>query len=34
MNLHGLSVVEFPAVLDVVAGRASSALGADRVRTS
>ncbi|MEO6331354.1 MAG: endonuclease MutS2, partial [Gemmatimonadaceae bacterium] len=33
-NLHGLSVVEFPAVLEVVAGRASSALGADRVRSS
>ena len=34
MNLHGLAVVEFPAVLEVVAGRASSALGADRVRAS
>lgn len=34
MNLHGLSVVEFPAVLEVVAGRASSALGADRVRAA
>ncbi|MGK2936151.1 MAG: endonuclease MutS2 [Gemmatimonadaceae bacterium] len=34
MNLHGLSVVEFPAVLEVVAGRASSALGAERVRES
>ena len=34
MNLHGLSVVEFPAVLEVVAGRASSMLGADRVRAS
>jgi DNA mismatch repair protein MutS2 len=34
VNLHGLSVVEFPAVLDVVAGRASSALGAERVRAS
>jgi DNA mismatch repair protein MutS2 len=32
MNLHGLSVVEFPAVLEVVAGRAATALGADRVR--
>src|SRR5688500_20388791 len=34
MNLHGLAVVEFPAVLEVVAGRASSALGADRVRAA
>ena len=34
MNLHGLSVVEFPAVLEVVAGRASSALGAESVRSS
>ena len=34
MNLHGLAVVEFPAVLEVVAGRASSALGADRIRGS
>lgn len=34
MNAHGLSVVEFPAVLDVVAGSASSALGAGRVRDS
>ncbi|MEX2325683.1 MAG: hypothetical protein WD553_02725, partial [Gemmatimonadaceae bacterium] len=34
MNLHGRSVVEFPAVLEVVAGRASSALGAERVRAS
>ncbi|MDQ3515936.1 MAG: Smr/MutS family protein [Gemmatimonadota bacterium] len=34
MNLHGLAVVEFPAVLGVVAGRASSALGADRIRGS
>ncbi|MGI8620008.1 MAG: endonuclease MutS2 [Gemmatimonadaceae bacterium] len=34
MNVHGLSVVEFPAVLEVVAGRASSELGADRIRAS
>src|SRR5687768_4464470 len=34
MNAHGLSVVEFPAVLEVVAGRASSSLGADRIRSS
>ncbi|HUR92903.1 MAG TPA: endonuclease MutS2 [Gemmatimonadaceae bacterium] len=34
MNLHGLAVVEFPAVLEVVAGRASSSLGADRIRSS
>jgi DNA mismatch repair protein MutS2 len=29
---HALSVLEFPRVLDVVAGYATSALGADRVR--
>ncbi len=34
MNLHALSVVEFPAVLEVVAGRASSTLGAGRVRSA
>ena len=34
MNLHGLSVVEFPAVLEVVAGRASSSMGSERVRAS
>ena len=32
MNSHALSVLEFPAVLAVVAERASSALGANRVR--
>ena len=33
MNAHALAVLEFGAVLDLVAGRASSALGAARVRT-
>ncbi len=33
MNTHALSVLEFPRVLDVVAGRASSELGAERVRS-
>ncbi|HSC31070.1 MAG TPA: endonuclease MutS2 [Gemmatimonadaceae bacterium] len=33
MNRHTLSVLEFPAVLAVVAERAASSLGADRVRT-
>jgi DNA mismatch repair protein MutS2 len=33
MNSHALNVLEFPRVLDVVAGRASSGLGAERVRT-
>lgn len=32
MNAHALSVLEFPRVLDVVADRASSALGAAAVR--
>lgn len=32
MNAHALSVLQFQAVLDVVAGYASSALGAARVR--
>lgn len=32
MNLHALTVLEFPRVLDVVAGFASSALGAERIR--
>ena len=32
MNPHALSVLEFPGVLDLVAGRASSSLGAARVR--
>jgi DNA mismatch repair protein MutS2 len=34
MNAHALRVIEFPAALELVAGRASSALGADRVRES
>lgn len=33
MNTHALAVLEFPQVLDLVAQRASSALGAERVRT-
>ncbi|MEO6878105.1 MAG: endonuclease MutS2 [Gemmatimonadaceae bacterium] len=33
MNSHALSVLEFPRVLDVVAGFATSDLGAARVRT-
>lgn len=33
MNTHALNVLEFPRVLDVVAGRASSELGAQRVRS-
>ena len=33
MNTHALSVLEFARVLDVVAGRASSELGAERVRS-
>ncbi len=32
MNRHALAVLEFPRVLDEVAGRAASALGAERVR--
>lgn len=32
MNAHALAVLEFPRVLDLVAGRAASALGAARVR--
>ncbi|MEP7382554.1 MAG: endonuclease MutS2 [Gemmatimonadota bacterium] len=32
MNAHALSVLQFPKVLDVVAGYASSSLGAARVR--
>jgi len=33
VNVHALSVLEFPRVLDVVAGRATSELGAERVRS-
>jgi DNA mismatch repair protein MutS2 len=33
VNPHGLSVLEFPRVIDIVAGHASSELGAARVRT-
>jgi DNA mismatch repair protein MutS2 len=32
MNPHGLSILEFPRVIDIVAGYASSELGAARVR--
>jgi DNA mismatch repair protein MutS2 len=32
MNAHALRVVEFPAALELVAGKASSSLGAERVR--
>ncbi|HEX2721537.1 MAG TPA: hypothetical protein VHM24_01365, partial [Gemmatimonadaceae bacterium] len=32
MNQHALTVLEFPAALDLVAGYASSSLGAERVR--
>jgi DNA mismatch repair protein MutS2 len=32
VNAHALGVLEFPRVLDVVAGYATSSLGADRVR--
>lgn len=32
MNAHALRVIEFPAALELVAGKASSALGAERVR--
>ena len=32
MNPHGLSILEFPRVLDLVAGHASSEAGASRVR--
>src|SRR4051794_27597523 len=32
MNSHALSVLEFPRVLDVVAGFATSGLGAARIR--
>jgi DNA mismatch repair protein MutS2 len=31
MNAHALRVIEFPAALELVAGRASSALGAERL---
>jgi DNA mismatch repair protein MutS2 len=34
MNAHALGVLEFPAALDLVAGFASSSLGAERVRES
>jgi hypothetical protein len=34
MNRHALEVLEFPAVLDHVAGYAASSLGADAVRIS
>ena len=33
MNPHALQVIEFPAALDLVADRASSALGAERLRS-
>jgi DNA mismatch repair protein MutS2 len=33
VNPHGLSILEFPRVLDLVAGHASSEAGASRVRT-
>jgi DNA mismatch repair protein MutS2 len=33
VNRHALAVLEFPRLLDEVAGRASSELGAERVRT-
>jgi DNA mismatch repair protein MutS2 len=33
MNAHALAVLELPAVLELVAGRASSSLGATRVRS-
>ncbi len=33
MNRHALTVLEFPRVLDLVAGRAHTPLGAERVRT-
>ena len=32
MNPHALSVLDFPALLALVAERAGSALGAERVR--
>ena len=32
MNSHALRVIEYPAALDLLAGRASSALGAERLR--
>ena len=32
MNEHALRVIEFPSALELVAGRASSALGAERIR--
>ena len=32
MNAHALRVIEFPAALELVAGKASSSLGAERVR--
>ena len=32
MNAHALRVIEFPRVLELVAGRATSALGAAQVR--
>jgi DNA mismatch repair protein MutS2 len=34
MNAHALRVIEFPAALELVAGKASSALGAERLRES
>ena len=34
MNAHALRVIEFPAALELVASKASSALGAERVRES
>ena len=32
MNRHALAVLEYPRVLDEVASRATSALGAERIR--
>lgn len=32
MNEHALRVIEFPSALELIAGRASSALGAERIR--
>src|SRR5205085_2518796 len=32
MNDHALRVIEFPSALELIAGRASSALGAARIR--
>ncbi|MEP6905390.1 MAG: hypothetical protein ABI875_04860, partial [Gemmatimonadales bacterium] len=32
MNRHALQVIEYPAALELLAGRASSALGAEQLR--